>query len=80
MPDVDSVSGDGHLFRISSRNGPATTTAVLDAAAAAGLTVQSLGVQTTTLDDVFLHFTGRQLRDELQGPSAADSPFMMRRG
>jgi ABC-2 type transport system ATP-binding protein len=80
MPDVDRVSGDGHLFRIGSRNGPATTTAVLDAAAAAGLTVQSLGVQTTTLDDVFLHFTGRQLRDELQGPSAADSPFMMRRG
>jgi hypothetical protein len=29
---------------------------------------------------VFLHFTGRQLRDELQGPSAADSPFMLRRG
>ncbi|HWZ60144.1 MAG TPA: ATP-binding cassette domain-containing protein [Gemmatimonadaceae bacterium] len=80
MPGVDSVSGDGHLFRIASRNGPATTTAVLDAAATSGLTVQSLGVQTTTLDDVFLHFTGRQLRDELQGPSAADSPFMLRRG
>jgi ABC-2 type transport system ATP-binding protein len=80
MPGVDSVTSDGHLIRIGSRNGPATTTAVLDAAAAAGLTVQSLGVQTTTLDDVFLHFTGRQLRDELQGPSAADSPFMIRRG
>jgi ABC-2 type transport system ATP-binding protein len=80
MPGVDGVTGDGHLFRIASRNGPATTTAVLDAAAASGLTVESLGVQTTTLDDVFLHFTGRQLRDELQGPSAADSPFMLRRG
>jgi ABC-2 type transport system ATP-binding protein len=80
LPGVDSVSGDGHLFRIASRNGPATTTAVLDAAATSGLTVESLGVQTTTLDDVFLHFTGRQLRDELQGPSAADSPFMLRRG
>jgi ABC-2 type transport system ATP-binding protein len=80
MPGVDSVTSDGHLIRIGSRNGPATTTAVLDAASAAGLTVQSLGVQTTTLDDVFLHFTGRQLRDELQGPSAADSPFMIRRG
>jgi ABC-2 type transport system ATP-binding protein len=80
MPGVDSVTSDGHLIRIGSRNGPATTTAVLDAAAAAGLTVQSLGVQTTTLDDVFLHFTGRQLRDELQGASAADSPFMLRRG
>jgi ABC-2 type transport system ATP-binding protein len=79
MPGVDDVTGDGHVFHIASRSGPATTTAVLDAAAAAGLTVESIAVQSTTLDDVFLHFTGRQLRDELQGPSAADSPFVMRR-
>ena len=32
-----------------------------------------------TLDDVFVHFTGRDLRDALQEPSAADSPFMLRR-
>jgi ABC-2 type transport system ATP-binding protein len=30
-----------------------------------GVTVKSLSVQNTTLDDVFVHFTGRQLRDEL---------------
>jgi ABC-2 type transport system ATP-binding protein len=79
LPGVDGVTSDGHVFRIASQSGPATTTAVLDAAAASGLTVESLGVQTTTLDDVFLHFTGRQLRDELQAPSASDSPFMIRR-
>jgi ABC-2 type transport system ATP-binding protein len=28
--------------------------------------VKSLSVQSTTLDDVFVHYTGRQLRDELQ--------------
>ena len=28
--------------------------------------VKSLSVQNTTLDDVFVHYTGRQLRDELQ--------------
>jgi len=27
--------------------------------------VRSLSVQSTTLDDVFVHYTGRQLRDEL---------------
>jgi len=42
--------------------------------------VQSLGVQSTTLDDVFVHYTGRALRDALQEPSAQDSPFMIRRG
>ena len=33
----------------------------------------------TTLDDVFVHYTGRALRDALQAPSAMDSPFMLRR-
>jgi hypothetical protein len=36
-------------------------------------------VQSTTLDDVFVHYTGHQLRDALHAPSAADSPFMMKR-
>jgi hypothetical protein len=48
-------------------------------AARSAITVQSLSVQSTTLDDVFVHYTGRALRDELQAPSAADSPFMLRR-
>src|SRR5438094_2844530 len=33
LPDVESVSGEDHMFRISTRNGPATTTALMDAAA-----------------------------------------------
>ena len=44
------------------------------------VTVHSLSVQSTTLDDVFVHYTGRALRDALQEASAADSPFMLRRG
>jgi ABC-2 type transport system ATP-binding protein len=32
-----------------------------------------------TLDEVFVHYTGRDLRDALQEPSAADSPFVLRR-
>jgi ABC-2 type transport system ATP-binding protein len=32
-----------------------------------GIQVRTLTVQNTTLDDVFVHYTGRQLRDELQG-------------
>ena len=39
----------------------------------------ALSVQSTTLDDVFVHYTGRALRDALQEPSAQDSPFMIRR-
>jgi ABC-2 type transport system ATP-binding protein len=35
--------------------------------------------EKTTLDDVFVHYAGRDLRDALQAPSAEDSPFMIRR-
>jgi ABC-2 type transport system ATP-binding protein len=30
-----------------------------------GVALKTLTVQNTTLDDVFVHYTGRQLRDEL---------------
>jgi ABC-2 type transport system ATP-binding protein len=62
--------------RITAQGGPATTLALLQLSAAASVRVQTLAVQATTLDDVFVHFTGRQLRDALQEPSAADRmPF-----
>src|SRR5918912_1270992 len=51
LPDVESVTGEEHVFRIASRNGPSTTMALMEAAAAAGVPVQSLSVQSTSLDD-----------------------------
>jgi hypothetical protein len=48
-------------------------------AARASIAVHSLSVQSTSLDDVFVHYAGRGLRDELQAASASDSPFMLRR-
>jgi ABC-2 type transport system ATP-binding protein len=79
LPEVESVSGRENVYRIATRNGPATTMAVLDAASKIQLPVRSLAVQSTTLDDVFVHYTGRQLRDALQDASPQDSAFMMRR-
>jgi ABC-2 type transport system ATP-binding protein len=79
LPHVEDVTSEGHVFRLASDNGPVTTTALMGAAAEAGIAVQSLSVHGTTLDDVFVHYTGSSLRDGLQAPSAADSPFMMRR-
>ncbi len=79
LPEVDEVSGHDHVFRVSTKNGPATTMALLDAAAAARVTVNSLSVASTTLDDVFVHYTGRALRDSLQEANPQDSSFMLRR-
>jgi len=79
LPAVDSVSGEGNVVRIASNNGPLTTTALIAAAAESDVSVRSLAVHSTTLDDVFVHFTGRDLRDALQAPSVADQRLMFRR-
>jgi ABC-2 type transport system ATP-binding protein len=72
LPGVEGVVEDGNIFRLTSNSGPATTMALMAEAAEAGVTVDSLAVQSTSLDDVFVHYTGRQLRDALQDPSPAD--------
>ena len=79
LPAVENVTGHDNMFKISTTNGPATTMALLDAAAAAAVTVHSLSVESTTLDDVFVYYTGRGLRDALQEASPQDSQFMLRR-
>jgi ABC-2 type transport system ATP-binding protein len=79
LPDVASVKAEDHVFRISSDNGPRTTVELMEAAHRAGITVTSLSVQSTTLDDVFVHYTGRQLRDSLQSAPAYSSAFMYER-
>jgi ABC-2 type transport system ATP-binding protein len=52
------------MYRVLSDNGSNTTTHLVSMATEAGVAVKSLSVQNTTLDDVFVHYTGRQLRDE----------------
>jgi ABC-2 type transport system ATP-binding protein len=79
LPGVDHVSAFGQVFRIASRSGPATTSALMNEAERAGVVVASLAVQSTSLDDVFVHYTGRDLRDALQAPSVADRHVIFRR-
>jgi ABC-2 type transport system ATP-binding protein len=79
LPSVETVTGEDGVFRITSNKGPATTMILMETAAHAGVPVLSLSVQSTTLDDVFVHYAGRALRDGLQEASPMDSAFMMRR-
>jgi ABC-2 type transport system ATP-binding protein len=76
LPDVAEVKAEETMFRISSNNGPRTTVALLEAVRQAGLALTSLSVQSTTLDDVFVHYTGHQLRDTLQTSNKYSSSFM----
>jgi ABC-2 type transport system ATP-binding protein len=66
LQDVTSVQHQGAgMYRILTGNGSRTTTELVEMAVQTGTSVKSLSVQNTTLDDVFVHYTGRQLRDEL---------------
>jgi ABC-2 type transport system ATP-binding protein len=76
LPEVADVKADGNIFRVSSNNGPRTTIELLEAARRTGIAVNSLSVQSTTLDDVFVHYTGHQLRDTLQSNAVYSTEFM----
>jgi ABC-2 type transport system ATP-binding protein len=80
LPEVADVKNEENIFRISTNNGPRTTVELLETAKNKNVTVASLSIQSTTLDDVFVHYTGHQLRDTLQNPTAAESPFILKRG
>jgi len=65
LEDVISVQAlGGDTFRILTSNGSKTTTELVELAVRSNVEVKALSVQNTTLDDVFVHYTGRQLRDE----------------
>lgn len=65
FPDVTEVQPQsGGVYRVLTSNGSQTTTHLVEMAKALGEELTSLSVQNTSLDDVFVHYTGRQLRDE----------------
>jgi ABC-2 type transport system ATP-binding protein len=66
LPQVANVSEHEGLFHIGSHEGPVTVAALMDLARARGVTVKRVSVQGTTLDDVFVHYTGSALRDTTQ--------------
>jgi ABC-2 type transport system ATP-binding protein len=80
LPGVENVVTRDNVARLASTNGPATTLALLEAAERAGVAVQSVSVQSTSLDDVFVHYTGRALRDAAHDASPRESPFILPRG
>lgn len=66
------VSFRDGLYHISSTDGPATVAGLMDLTRARGVQVKKVTVQSTTLDDVFLHYTGNDLRDSAAGGQRLD--------
>lgn len=52
------------MYRVLTSDGSLTTMQLVEMADKLGEKIKTLNVQNTTLDDVFVHYTGSQLRDE----------------
>jgi len=71
LESVASMQPEGaSMYRILSHDGSLTTTQLVAMAIHDNVKVKSLSVQSTTLDDVFVHYTGRALRDATQAAHA----------
>jgi ABC-2 type transport system ATP-binding protein len=75
LDGVTSVQAESAgFYRVLTSYGSKTTMQLVELAASLGETHTSLSVQNTSLDDVFVHYTGRQLRDEQVKPPAFTMP------
>jgi ABC-2 type transport system ATP-binding protein len=69
LEGVTSVQAESAgFYRVLTSSGSRTTMQLVEMAASLNETLTSLSVQNTSLDDVFVHYTGRQLRDEQVKP------------
>ena len=57
---------------------PEGTSALMDLARVRHVTVKKVSVTSTTLDDVFLHYTGSELRDAAHGGAGYDISHLYR--
>jgi ABC-2 type transport system ATP-binding protein len=78
LPHAADVKQRDGVVRISSHDGPSTVAGLMDLARARKVTVKRVTVESTTLDDVFLHYTGRELRDEARGSATYDVSHLYR--
>jgi ABC-2 type transport system ATP-binding protein len=75
LNSVNKVQPEGNnMYRILTDDGSRTTTDLVETAIRKGVVVKTLTVQSTTLDDVFVHYTGRQLRDQTVDAPLYQSP------
>jgi ABC-2 type transport system ATP-binding protein len=78
LAHVTSVTDRDGVVHIASNDGPATIAALMDLTRSRGVVVRRVSVQSTTLDDVFVHYTGNDLRDATKGGARYDVGHLYR--
>jgi ABC-2 type transport system ATP-binding protein len=64
LPGVLGVDEEDGLLRVHSRDRSRALSAIVDAARAREVAISTMALRDSTLEDVFIHFTGRATRDE----------------
>jgi ABC-2 type transport system ATP-binding protein len=64
LDDVKKVIAVGNIINITVKNAEKFAPEILEFARKNGVVVNSLSIRKPTLGDVFLHFTGREIREE----------------
>ena len=78
LAHVTSVTDRDGVVHSASNDGPATIAALMDLTRSRGVVVRRVSVQSTTLDDVFVHYTGNDLRDATKGGARYDVGHLYR--
>jgi ABC-2 type transport system ATP-binding protein len=78
LPHSAEVKQRDGVVHIASHDGPSTVAALMDLARSQKVTVKRVAVESTTLDDVFLHYTGSELRDEARASATYDVSHLYR--
>jgi len=72
LPGARSVERVGQAVRVNADDGATLLPRAIDALRASGVAVSAAGLARISLEDVFIHFTGRSLREE--GPARRGPP------
>jgi ABC-2 type transport system ATP-binding protein len=76
LDGVASVTAQDGVTHIATTRGPLTVGELMNLARDRKVGVRRVSVQGTTLDDVFLYYTGRQLRDAAAETAQRDFSHM----
>jgi ABC-2 type transport system ATP-binding protein len=79
LPGVTTVQRQDGTYRVKCASGETLVPSAVEACAKAGIGIISVSVKRPSLDEVFLEFTGREFREEGEGPTATDRAVMLNR-
>jgi ABC-2 type transport system ATP-binding protein len=64
LPSIENIAPTQDSYNVIAKDGETTVPKIFEAVGKAGATVESISLKRPSLDDVFMAYTGRELREE----------------